>query len=73
MSTRLAGHELRDEGAPYDGRGRKIWQNRWTTSGRGRAKCSCGALSPELPSGTQRKAWHRAHKAEVRAAAEVTR
>ena len=31
----------------------------------GHARCSCGAESPHLPSQGKRKAWHRAHKAEV--------
>lgn len=70
MSARLAGHELRHEGAPYDEAGRRlnvIWGG---TSGTGRGKCSYGKLSAALPSGNMRKAWHRAHKAEVRAEQE---
>ena len=35
--------------------------------GTGRAKCRCGALSDILHSSKERKAWHREHKAGVRA------
>ena len=33
--------------------------------GRGHAVCRCGALSPHLDSGRQRRRWHRRHKARV--------
>lgn len=62
-SVRVTGHALVSEGAPHDINGCRLgWQG---TFGRGRAKCSCGALSDVLPSGYQRKRWHREHKAEV--------
>ncbi|MET4222810.1 hypothetical protein [Oerskovia enterophila] len=63
--SRLAGHELWWEGAPHTAKGQLIYRGRITTGGTGHGKCSCGALSPELPSGTQRRAWHREHKAEI--------
>lgn len=62
--TRLAGHELRYEGAPFNGQRKRIGAG-WSTSGEGRALCSCGALSPVLPSANQRKVWHRQHKGLV--------
>ena len=67
-STRLAGHDLLDEGAAYvkDGRHSRRARN-YGTGGEGRAKCLCGELSPVLPSGTTRKQWHREHKAAIRA------
>lgn len=37
--------------------------------GLGRGLCSCGELSPLLPSAGRRKAWHRQHKADVIAGA----
>lgn len=64
--SRLAGHELYSEGAPYDSDGKFVNTNWGGTAGVGRGKCSCGEMSPELPSGTKRKAWHRAHKEEMR-------
>jgi hypothetical protein len=34
-------------------------------AGRGRAACSCGALSPELATTHARQDWHRSHKREM--------
>lgn len=65
--SRLAGHELMDEGAAFFKEGRYIlraYAN--TTGGAGLARCSCGALSEVLDSGAKRKAWHRGHKDEIR-------
>lgn len=62
--TVLIGHGLKYEGAGFtEGPGgmRRI------TGGVGFALCSCGERSPILGSGGQRKAWHRTHKADVRA------
>ena len=68
QNTRLPGHELYSEGAPFDAKGRRVgWMG---TSGVGRGKCSCGAMSLELTSANKRKAWHRAHKDEIREASE---
>lgn len=66
--SRLAGHELTSEGAPHDAKGRPAYPVRYGygTGGTGRGKCSCGALSGVLDSGTKRKAWHRGHKDEIR-------
>jgi len=62
-TQRVSGHELRNEGAPFDARRHRIGiVNR--TSGEGRGLCSCGALSDVLGSGSKRKAWHREHKSE---------
>jgi hypothetical protein len=64
MTNRVAGHTLAHEGAPYNSKtGQRItWHG---TAGRGCARCSCGAFSPVLDSGTKRRAWHREHKANV--------
>ncbi len=43
---------------------------RWT-GGEGPGKCSCGVLSPSLPTTGARQRWHKEHKAEVLAAAGV--
>lgn len=59
--TLLKGHSLLFEGAPHSIDGYRIWHS-WD----GRAKCSCGAMSAELPSNNQRKLWHRWHKEQVR-------
>lgn len=65
--SRLAGHELISEGAPYDAKGRPAYPVRsgYSTGGTGRGKCSCGALSDVLDSGAKRKGWHRGHKDEI--------
>lgn len=56
-------HALRFNGAPYTSDGVPVNEDTSTTSGVGRALCACGALSPELPSGAQRRAWFKEHKA----------
>lgn len=56
-SNRLSGHTL-----PFEG---KIYGYNRTVK-HGRARCSCGALSPALDSDAARKRWHREHKDEVR-------
>lgn len=65
--SRLPGHELISEGAPFDAKGRPEFPSRsgYGTGGKGRGKCSCGALSDVLDSGTKRKAWHRGHKENI--------
>lgn len=70
-SIRLTGHELANEGSPHDAHGRRTDSFR-STAGEGRGKCSCGTLSPFLPSATQRKAWHRTHKDEIRGMPDPT-
>lgn len=58
-------HTLIAEGAPHDSNGERTLL--FATAGRsGRAKCSCGELSPDLPSGRQRKQWHQDHKEAVK-------
>jgi len=59
--NRLVGHELWSEGKAIESR------DRYYDVREGRGKCSCGALSPVLPSKTKRKQWHRDHKADLRA------
>jgi len=70
-NTRLAGHELLYEGAPHEFRGAprrllRIGSFYGGTGGTGRGKCSCGAYSDALTSGTKRKQWHREHKTAIR-------
>jgi hypothetical protein len=65
MSTRLAGHGLRAEGAAFTRDGRSF-RRLFEPNGPGSALCECGALSEELPNRARRKAWHRAHKDEIR-------
>ena len=62
--SRLPGHELVSEGAPFEADGRSSYPTRWMggTGGTGRGKCSCGELSDVLYSGAKRKSWHRGHK-----------
>ena len=64
--TLLKGHGLLYEGEAFTPEGTKPY---WNLS-EGCGKCSCGALSPVLPSKNQRKAWHRQHKDEIRAQGE---
>lgn len=54
-------HHLLDEGAAYDETGYRLRPGRGTGGG-GCGKCRCGAVSPWLSSGNQRKAWYRVHK-----------
>jgi hypothetical protein len=69
MSGRLDGHSLWYEGAAHDDNGKLVWTGAIRSSGPGRGKCECGALSEWLRSGNARKAWHREHKAQVAKAA----
>ena len=66
-NTRLSGHMLIREGAPFN-LSRKYIGVGWSSSGRGRGLCTCHELSDELNTANERKAWHRTHKAEIRAA-----
>lgn len=62
----IRGHALIHEGAPHGDNGYPIHYGGFISSGGdGRGKCECGALSDWLTSGNTRKAWHRAHKAEI--------
>jgi hypothetical protein len=68
--TLVKGHGLRAEGAPLHLSG--CSQQPCPTGymgrlGSGHGKCSCGAYSLHLQSTYARKAWHRAHKAEIAA------
>lgn len=66
-SSRVSGHALRHEGAPYDELGNLIRRGWYYTStdGPGRALCECGTLSPEFSSRRRRRIWHRAHKQAI--------
>ncbi|WP_159601603.1 hypothetical protein [Agromyces humi] len=66
-NTRLAGHTLANEGAPFNDNGARIGYR--GTSGEGRGKCSCGELSDVVASGGARRRWHADHKAEIAAKA----
>lgn len=51
-------HDLDDEGAPVvQDPGALPWQ--------GRARCSCGDLSPVYASDIDRRVWHRRHAARA--------
>ncbi|MEU8199410.1 hypothetical protein AB0C10_37060 [Microbispora amethystogenes] len=63
-NTRLPGHELRNEGAPFAWSSGRYVRQRETWTGKG--LCSCGAVSDVLDSNNARKRWHRAHKDEMR-------
>ena len=73
-NTRVSGHTLWHEGmalaaaecqtGPCMNRRGGLGRN--GVYGEGHACCSCGAVSPHLSSGAERKRWHREHKAEVR-------
>lgn len=60
MANRV--HALRYYGAPHDDDGELIQPGPKTTSGEGRAKCKCGALSPILPTGLDRRGWFDIHR-----------
>lgn len=62
-SNRLSGHTLYKEGWPCDSQGQPL-RIKW--EGIGKAKCSCGELSPVLDSDRQRRQWHRDHKNQIR-------
>lgn len=64
-NTRLAGHELRNEGRVYDPHG--------YVQSTGVSRCSCGDLSPVLESAAARKRWHREHKAAGWAAIQAAK
>jgi hypothetical protein len=66
-SARVPGHTLIAEGAPFAvvGGARTTRTNPMGTGGSGRGLCTCGEWSPMLDSSTQRKQWHREHKAAV--------
>jgi hypothetical protein len=61
-NARLAGHGLWNEGNPRNG---DIGELR---RGVGEATCECGAVSPKLPSTSQRRQWHRDHKEAIKTA-----
>lgn len=63
FAPRRFAHTLWNEGAPFSADRRRL--NPGGVGGEGRAVCSCGELSPVLPSSVQRRAWHRRHKDEA--------
>lgn len=66
----MARHTLVSEGAPHDADGNlHCGIFGVNTAGPGRGKCSCGALSDQLPSGYARRKWHRQHKVDADASA----
>lgn len=62
-------HTLRFNGAPFASDGSPVHEDTSITAGTGSAKCACGWLSEELPSGNARRAAHKAHKQEAPAVA----
>lgn len=58
-------HSLIGDGAGHNADGIRL-PNAWSvTVGGGHALCRCGALSPDLASRNARRAWHRAHRADL--------
>lgn len=58
-ANRLSGHSLPNEGR----------LSGWPPSaqnGPGKARCSCGTESPDLPNTNQRQKWFRDHKNDIR-------
>lgn len=64
----VPGHTLAHEGAAHDENGEVLVGHTGYVfrGGSGRAKCSCGELSPPMTSTAQRRGWHRGHKASIR-------
>lgn len=65
---RVPGHELSRDGAPYVKQGRKTFladPKTWSSTGEGRALCSCGWTSKIVTTRAARLREHRAHKAEI--------
>lgn len=73
--TLLKGHTLISEGkARVDRSCMECEALGWIARRKGHAKCSCGALSPHLPSKTKRQAWHReVHKEAIRSAQRASK
>lgn len=72
-ATGVQRHTLKFEGAPFDDRGNRIVLGRWAgVGGVGRAMCSCGELSQDFSSSSQRQGWHRRHKHLKRVEAFLT-
>lgn len=70
-NTRLSGHTLRSEGAPFrwsadSGRYVRINALYGPATGDGFALCSCGTVSQMLHSNAERKRWHGLHKQQIR-------
>lgn len=61
----MATHALRFNGAPFTSTGDQVNPDASITSGRGRARCACGWLSDELPSGAARRAAFKEHKVQA--------
>lgn len=63
----VPGHTLAYEGAAHDENGQVESRGGYVfRGGSGRAKCSCGELSPPMTSAAQRRQWHReVHKPAV--------
>lgn len=71
MST---SHALKFNAAPYNDQGELIHpEDTHITRGPGRAKCTCGALSPELENGAERRRWFKEHKSNPVSWTEVSR
>lgn len=58
-------HNLKFNGAAYNDAAALINPDTKVTAGEGRALCTCGQLSDQLPSGRARREWHKAHKLEA--------
>ena len=78
-NTRVAGHSLRKEGAPYYLALCERCQDNahehgsWTDESGlrsmnkvGHGLCSCGALSPHMDGDRTRRRWHMTHKIDMK-------
>jgi hypothetical protein len=65
----VAGHTLEFGGRGHYHHGRLFPQVGDSGVKPDRGRCSCGELSPPLPSDGARKRWHRAHKEAIVAGA----
>jgi hypothetical protein len=65
LVPRIAGHSNRAGGAPRAADGTLLPTYGPGSSQTGHAQCSCGEISPPLPSGRERKLWHIQHREEL--------
>lgn len=59
----LREHVSEGDGWPHDPWGDRYFVTK--NAGAGRARCTCGALSEELDSSRQRRAWQKQHRLDV--------
>jgi hypothetical protein len=64
---RVPGHALDPQALARDEDGNPIpmWKQPIRGRAAGRARCSCGEMSPVLDNGPARREWHQEHKLDV--------